>query len=1018
MQSPVLSVIEQMAFLNVLLKKLSSSDNVNTTLVGEIRDLEQSVSNTIADVLQNKESLSSSDLDALNKQVEQLLSGKSLMPVAAMNSDESDKNVVYLSQKDLETRGIVINKPGRYVLTENLVHDVLSDKDRQFTQTGKINARFIGGARIEEQHFAILVQSDNVELDLNGFSIEQSHRMYKEQRVYAHIELAQSLFGNVINFFPGTEAPLGRSPQNIKIHNGTLGLSSHFSIHGTDNANVEIKDLVINEYDVAGIWINNSINCVIENCIITGLLKMTQPQLQMAAFGPVGTGQKGVVDSNMWGINLNEKFGNASSRAPSSSDGLGLVEGLRDGSDNNNSQRVGPRNCIVRNCQISNIEMRATRVHFHARLTDAGDEVFVLGSQRNGGHTSSLSLVTEDELLEAVGDGKAKYYNKTLAKIAFGRFKVTAIDGAVDFKYVKAVDVSDDTTTTFENVVVTGDTEVTTSLHFVALDLSDGTGTVEVVHLFNKGQLLPNDVRYVQDGDYLETLHDAQPLNDGDYETHKKNCTFMILYKDEDGDFPLQDNDTVLVSQAGKVAEDNTLELTDYTAEDRLSTTQLDRLFVSDVLGKNDWTQDPNGMVIGFDVVNGTLQTMMRRVPRVVNHMEVTAEDGSLSYVPATGRGERFPGDIVQFLNKEKSNGDWAVAKAMLTTIRGSGVDAAHHAIAGNFGLEMGRANGCLVEDVMISNVLNISEDAAYGGHPWGVFLSDCEGNTLRNVTVSNTMSALKAAAALPFHLSRGSRGNLVENCHVRGVTASDDSGSNAAFGFINDDGSRSNIYRGCSVQHLQSYLSAAGFVMDGPGNLVEDCQVSGVNIIEREGGTTSTVNAGGFISGSRTFGASRGGANNAGNKFVNCSVNNIVNNGTVPVDLDEGETPPQMKSFGVYLNSSDDMVDNCRINNIKSNGLSSGIHVHSSNNAVLKSNTVHDVKGKDVVGMNSGAVSGLIAMKNLVTNLNGETAEFYSSLIDLTAVGNTLSELQSAPNKDNAYVNTGLNKTATGAAP
>jgi len=67
--------------------------------------------------------------------------------------------------------------------------------------------------------------------------------------------------------------------------------------------------------------------------------------------------------------------------------------------------------------------------------------------------------------------------------------------------------------------------------------------------------------------------------------------------------------------------------------------------------------------------------------------------------------------------------------------------------------------------------------------------------------------------------------------------------------------------------------------------------------------------------------------------------------------------------------------------------------------------------------GINSGDVTGLLAMKNLVTNLYGETAEFYSSLIDLTAVGNTLSELQDESNKDNAYVNTGLNKTATGAA-
>jgi hypothetical protein len=110
---------------------------------------------------------------------------------------------------------------------------------------------------------AIIINGENIELDLNGFELKQSPLHNLQQRFFALIEMADR------PFLPGQgPAHFGTtltSCKNIKIHNGILGLSSHYGIHGNNMENVALRDLTIYNYEVAGISLNGGVNLSIEN---------------------------------------------------------------------------------------------------------------------------------------------------------------------------------------------------------------------------------------------------------------------------------------------------------------------------------------------------------------------------------------------------------------------------------------------------------------------------------------------------------------------------------------------------------------------------------------------------------------------------------------------------------------------------------------------------------------------------------------------------------------------------------
>lgn len=113
---------------------------------------------------------------------------------------------------------------------------------------------------------AIVISGDDLILDLNGHTIAQSPEHALQQRFYANIELADQ------PFIP-SEGPHsfgeGLDPaRNVAIVNGALGRASHHGVHGQLAQGILLKDLVIKDFEVAGISLHGAKDiCLIDTSV-------------------------------------------------------------------------------------------------------------------------------------------------------------------------------------------------------------------------------------------------------------------------------------------------------------------------------------------------------------------------------------------------------------------------------------------------------------------------------------------------------------------------------------------------------------------------------------------------------------------------------------------------------------------------------------------------------------------------------------------------------------------------------
>lgn len=174
----------------------------------------------------------------------------------------SNSNVVQLSNADFANGPVYLTQPHtKYVLTEDIEFNPLPEFNKIFESLASFPEK--------DHHFvlgyfaAIIIVGHNIELDLGGYTLKQSITHNLQQRFFALIELADR------PFLPGQgPADFGSeltSCNNILIHNGTLGLSSHHGIHGNNPVDIVMKNLTIFNYEVAGITINGGKNITIEN---------------------------------------------------------------------------------------------------------------------------------------------------------------------------------------------------------------------------------------------------------------------------------------------------------------------------------------------------------------------------------------------------------------------------------------------------------------------------------------------------------------------------------------------------------------------------------------------------------------------------------------------------------------------------------------------------------------------------------------------------------------------------------
>ena len=193
-------------------------------------------------------------------------------------------NKIYLSQKDFINGTYRINSSGYYILTEDIVfnpgcpllhyknelidNECISVTNDWLPSKQQLEKEYNHSSFILGFYSAINIETDNVIIDLNGFTIKQHPLHNLQQRFFQIIQLNNS------PFIKG-QGPSGSfsnsgfiSTNNIVIKNGKFGTSSHYSIHGNNNTNVILENLLCENFESGGIALNNVENLIIDTVSI------------------------------------------------------------------------------------------------------------------------------------------------------------------------------------------------------------------------------------------------------------------------------------------------------------------------------------------------------------------------------------------------------------------------------------------------------------------------------------------------------------------------------------------------------------------------------------------------------------------------------------------------------------------------------------------------------------------------------------------------------------------------------
>ena len=172
---------------------------------------------------------------------------------------------IHLSNRDFVQGTYRITSPGRYLLTEDIVFSPNPRKNGVPTEAQR-TGHYANRAYHMGFFTAITVECDNVLIDLQGFTLEQSSLHQKQQRFYSNIELSSSPFpaGTGPSNFGSPTQPC----TNIIVRNGVLGRSAHHGIHGNNATNVIIERLEIRDAEVAAISLNGCKHLLIRHNII------------------------------------------------------------------------------------------------------------------------------------------------------------------------------------------------------------------------------------------------------------------------------------------------------------------------------------------------------------------------------------------------------------------------------------------------------------------------------------------------------------------------------------------------------------------------------------------------------------------------------------------------------------------------------------------------------------------------------------------------------------------------------
>jgi len=212
-----------------------------------------------------EQQLDQSDSDVLAFQQSNALSWQQF----ASDTKTNAGSMVLLRQEDFADGTLRIRAPGHFVLVEDIVF-----RPNPGSFFGPTAAQRAPGGDYPfaefplDFHAAIGVESDNVLIDLNGYTLSSSIEWHSKQSFGMLIELGNSVF--IVGQGPANFANPFFGPSNVVIRNGVLGFNQHHAIHGNPGSNIYIHNVDFDRYHIAAVALNGVRNAMIVDCVASG----------------------------------------------------------------------------------------------------------------------------------------------------------------------------------------------------------------------------------------------------------------------------------------------------------------------------------------------------------------------------------------------------------------------------------------------------------------------------------------------------------------------------------------------------------------------------------------------------------------------------------------------------------------------------------------------------------------------------------------------------------------------------
>lgn len=193
-----------------------------------------------------------------------------------------DADPIVLTQSSFDSGTFRIKKGGIYKFCQDVAFNPIDTFE--ILRADKPISGWFALITVETQEPVII--------DLNGYTIGSSCQYDTKHvfNVFALIELGNSPFSGKLFGFPNPYQAFVNfkgdleyiAASHVIIKNGILARSGHWGIHGNNNSNIYITDLVIKDWEVRAIELNGLQTARIKNVEITGLEHDIKTSVQLA----------------------------------------------------------------------------------------------------------------------------------------------------------------------------------------------------------------------------------------------------------------------------------------------------------------------------------------------------------------------------------------------------------------------------------------------------------------------------------------------------------------------------------------------------------------------------------------------------------------------------------------------------------------------------------------------------------------------------------------------------------------